>query len=179
MSHQKDPPEKNGPVIDIFKLVRLEGAKPAPLEEENPPQSWGEVWSRFNRYMMRVVAGLPMFFATAVEGTTRLIRGATIPREVEDRVFRAHAEAEMKEERLQLEFSKGQAELDPSGAERELALLLRSFQDRGLRVHGQQRADGLFIIGIVQSKVEAETLRAIEEIPSDILAPEVEDKTRA
>ncbi len=162
-----DVQQQSGPVIDLFKLVRLEGARPVPLEEE-APENWREVLGRFNKYLMRVVAGLPMFFATAIEGSTRVLRGATLPRETEARVFRAHAEADQREEMLQQEAVTSVSRDEGLGAsleERKLVLLLRELQEKGFRVHGQQRDDGLLIIGVVRPEIEDATLEAIEEIP--------------
>lgn len=162
MNEEKKPEIGPGPVVDLFKLVKIQNVRPAELEQP-PPEHWGDVWNRFNRSMMRITAGLPTFVAEAIEGMTRAIRGATMPEEVEQKVFQAHAEADIQEEDLQSGLAR--RGVPPTEAIQRLPDLLRQLQAQGQKVHVEHRGDGTIVISVVRPDLEAEAVEVIRALP--------------
>ncbi len=178
MSQEKRPGSGSGPVVDLFKLVKIQNVKPVGLERA-PPQNWGEVWRQFNHSMMRIVAGIPTFAVEAIEGMTRAVRGATMPEKVEQKVFRAYAECDMQEEDLQAQYFSqdllGQGVLPTADeAERRLMEILQRFQTEGQKVNAQLRDDGTIVIGIVRPELEDAAINAVKTLPDRVKAPDKE-----
>lgn len=144
MVEEKHP----GPVLDVFKVLKVPAHRPVPLSEPEP-ESWSEVLKRLNKLLMRLTLGIPRLGTDILEAASSCLRGL-VPDQTAQKIEKAHQKADYQESNAQ----ELELHVDPDEAITRLENIITQCRVRGLAVRWHRLGDGRFILAIIRPELE-------------------------